>query len=431
MKKRIIGGLKFTGTVALCLVCSVLLGTLLLTAVYMLPTEPMDKNLGRSAEVFQSEGVRPDVFKWCSSRLDNYTDSFILLLAVYDGGESPLVEAMELERNHITTQNSPTADIVAHYINGEEFDTFYGVSRYWGGFLVYTKPLLLLTTYQNIRIINGVCQTLAFAAVIFLLVKQGFKRYIAPYCLAVAFLMPVTLAMSLQYSPCYYIMTFGCIALLLMRRRSLRRVSLLFLFIGIATVYFDFLTYPIATVGVPLALYFAISERKGFLSDCAYLVLPGACWGVGYGGMWLGKWITVSIVTKSNAFVTVLRKIRERTDNDPAEFAGKFVEDPSFTAIKRNIKAFIKTPVSILAFALVIALALLILYGLFTKRLPVSELTVAVPFAVLALLPMVWYWCTANHSLIHYWFTHKALVSTAFSGMCVLTRLAFRIKLKK
>ena len=51
---------RFLLALLIRVIVAVLTGTLLLTAVYCIPTDRMDANLGDSVEVFQKEGTMPD-----------------------------------------------------------------------------------------------------------------------------------------------------------------------------------------------------------------------------------------------------------------------------------------------------------------------------------------------------------------------------------
>ena len=68
------------------ILCSAVIGVLLLATVYNLPIDPIEKNVIESAIIIEEEGVYPTVFDWCTSALDNYTDSIMLTTAAYRGG---------------------------------------------------------------------------------------------------------------------------------------------------------------------------------------------------------------------------------------------------------------------------------------------------------------------------------------------------------
>ena len=56
------------GKSVLLIVLSAALGTGLLVLSEFMPAEPMDRNLARSADIFQVTGKFPNLHTWCSSR---------------------------------------------------------------------------------------------------------------------------------------------------------------------------------------------------------------------------------------------------------------------------------------------------------------------------------------------------------------------------
>ena len=60
------------------------------------------------------------------------------------------------------------------------------------------------------------------------------------------------------------------------------RMYLLFLALGIATSYFDFLTYPFVTLGVPLALMLVYNSKLRFPKQLFYTIQYSVLWCVGY-----------------------------------------------------------------------------------------------------------------------------------------------------
>lgn len=74
-----------------------------------------------------------------------------------------------------------------------------------------------------------------------------------------------------------------------------------FLIIGMLTSFFDFLTYPLFTLGMPLILISVLGTFSSVQKLCD-IVKNSIFWGIGYGGMWCGKWMVGSILTGDNLF---------------------------------------------------------------------------------------------------------------------------------
>jgi hypothetical protein len=249
------------------------------------------------------------------------------------------------------------------------------------------------------------------------MIKCGLKRYILPYLACVAMLMPVALAMSLQFSSCYYILTMGSIAVLLARDHLDQKDGLIFLYIGIATAYFDFLTYPAATLGIPAVFYCCVRKDSPVRDAFCRGVKVCFAWGVGYGLMWAGKWLFGSLILRKNILAIASDKVTERSSGD-----GNMLHN-IHAALSANIKTFLHTPVSILVFLLAVIFCIVLLQQLCRKQQTVRHAaSVIFPFLVLAFVPVAWYLISSQHAVIHYWFTNKALMVSVFAGLAALVK---------
>ena len=134
---------------------SILAGLMLLFAVYALPVEDMKANVARFSEIFNYEGIYPQMVSgYKYMQLDNYTDSIMLGAAIYDGPEGTMDKAVN-NYHPDSAQLSPELALM-NYANEvsayEYFQIPYG--RYWHGYLVPLKLLLLFFDYSDIRVLN-------------------------------------------------------------------------------------------------------------------------------------------------------------------------------------------------------------------------------------------------------------------------------------
>ena len=388
------------------LVIGCILATGLLYAVYLLPINKIDRNVGKSTLIFYQEGSYPELTGYATSTLDNWTDSVIVLEAASPRVESPIKDAMNVPRPLVGEEDSIDV-IVSHYYFGERFDGSVPYTRYWHGFLILMKPLLMFFNYGTIRIINGVVQALLVLLTCFLLFKNKFRKAIIPYALSFLMMMPIALAKSIQFSACFYVFTLGSIALLLMKKETRQKhSSIVFLWIGIMTAFFDLLTYPISTFGVPIVFFLLLSEDETLERKISQSVRNAICWGVGFGGMWVLKWAAASIVNGRNEFSVAMSffAIRTSSVSDDGEKFSLYATEI------RNYGAFSFTPVTILV---VLMIAYLCFRFLKNRKISMSEsLIILLPFVIAGLMPAIWYAFATNHSMIHFWFTNKACVTS-------------------
>ena len=275
---------------AFTLVLGILIGFLFLLAVYALPVEPMAENVRASVPAFNGEWAREDSYEtlvpgYRGTQLDNSTDAAMLLHAVYEE-DAPLARRAANGGRYVMNGNAFAALLT--YGMSEDASEMLGstIARYWHGYLVYLTPLMLVFSYSQIRLINGVFQTALALLLCWLLYKRGKKQCILPLLLVLCFWMPVVQAKCLQYSACHYLMLFGCIALVWNKDRLSRVEAVVFFLLGVGTAYIDYLTYPVVVLGIPLALYYVLRQYGGFWEDVGKGVKLSLTWAVGYVGMW-------------------------------------------------------------------------------------------------------------------------------------------------
>lgn len=426
MKKKTKNVVKYGLSLVGILLGSILLGTLLLATVYNLPTEQWtEEHMKAAANTLSAEGVYPDITEKATSRLDNYTDSIMLLNAAYSAEGSVFNQAMKIESNSINGLE-PQDIIVKHYKEGQDFNNVSNYNRYWHGYLVFLKPLLSMFSYKGIRIINAILQTTLVAVTIIMMVKREKKYLIMPLLILWAFLMPLALMKSMQFSSCFYIMMAGILALVWIKELTMKKVGLIFLVLGILLAFFDLLTYPIITFGVPVAVYLLISNEKKLGKQLIKFIFAGVCWLVGYMGMWVGKWTIGSIILGKELFSDAINQLLFRTSATGEQYA-------KIEVIDSNFQSFFDTPaVVILIIYITVMLTLIVVYIINQKRknktLWKGIVQAIIPFLVVAVVPIVWYLAVSNHSYHHYWFTNKILGVMIFACMCGLIRVCLDLK---
>lgn len=330
---------------------SVLIGMLMIVAVYALPVAEMKANVARSSEIFNYERIYPQIVQgYQYMRLDNYTDSIMLGAAIYDGAESTINKAVN--NYHIdSTQIAPDL-AMTNYANEVTVYDYFAVSygRYWHGYLVPVKLLLLFFDYGDIRILNFFFQSFLLFMIIRKLYRVHMEQYAPAFLIMIFILNPLTAALSLQFSSVYYIVLFSTILFLHLvehREDKESKINYLFFTTGILTAYFDFLTYPLVPFGILIVLYLVVNSENIRITSIKTLLQKGFLWGVGYGGMWSGKWLAGSVLTKQNLFANALNQIFLRTS------AGFYDGDEGYTrldALWRNISVLLKWPFLIVFF---------------------------------------------------------------------------------
>lgn len=411
------------------------IGFALLLLAYMIPTDRMVENARASIALFEQEGMSPQlIYGYKATTLDNYTDAWMLRNAFYDGQESVLQKAMNVYYYGYTDghTNNVCESMIA-YLRGEEGYERATYTEYWHGYLIILKPLLYLFDYGDIR------QILKFAAlalliyVCILLERKHMARVIPAFVAAMCCVESATIGMSLQYTSVFIIaMSFSIFILKSCpdalgntententgNTRMAVRIELLFLVIGMCTSYFDFLTYPIFTLGMPLLFWTLCMGMAGRNTGLPMMAINNALhWAVGYAGMWAQKWILYTILTGENLVAVGIRSVLYRSGR---EAGGESVG--YFETLSENIEVICKYPYVLAVFAGI----LLAIGG--KEACAMASKEVLITCLLIAALPPLWYAISVNHSYIHTYMTYKGLSISVFAVLCAITEMKNLIK---
>lgn len=407
---------KLIPKLAALVTVSAITGFILLILVYLLPTAPMEENIVESVEIFRREGTYPvtDIMG-VDTQLDNYTDALMLLSASYPGEESAMEKALKVYRYATVPDTDPALTLIAHYGDGAAVSST-AYERYWHGYLLALKPALSILNYRQIRVLNALMIGLCTLWLLSLMYKMGRANYIPPLLLSLLLIDPLAIVRSLQYSTIYYISILSS-SLMLLKLEWLKeekdRLPLFFAAVGCAASFFDLLTWPLASFGIPFCLLLCMDNRKSEKRLCLLLKCL-ASWFVGYGGMWAGKWIIAAVFGDADTIRTALTIAFFRSSM--ADEAGHVFSFLDVTA--RNL-AHLISPAALTAGIYVLAVAVILgrkrggIRGWFT-----AGCWNFAPLAVLALLPFLWYMAVGNHSYVHHWFTYRTLAVSAFAILC-------------
>lgn len=381
----------------------------MITAANYLPVNSEIKDA--SMEQVQSDGYFPSMdggyggfTSMNPTTLELATDSLMLKMAFYEGEGAGLEQAFRC----YSTQYE------------EEY------SRYWHGYVAVLRPLLMLFDYSELRILNGICQTLILLAVVHYVWKLKGIKYALALISSYILLMPVALAYCLQYSWAFYA-SFGSLFVYL-RWRSFwnkgNRYIYFFILTGAVTTYLDLLTYPLLSWGLNAVWYVLLRDTddasgetvcggKAAWEYVRRVAASGIAWLVGYSGMWAGKWALGSIVLRENLFEKAYSEALLWTVNEGAK---SITMGQRLDSLYKNWGVY---DYKIYVFLL----AAWLLYWLIRGAYCGWEKSVRTPALLLtACSSVVWYMALAGHSLLHYIFTHRTFgVSiAAFMGIVLV-----------
>lgn len=403
------------------IVVAVVVGTVLIIAVYCLPVESMREHVLDSNMIQYKE---TDVYYWApgvvSSKLDGFTDSLMLNNAVFSGSGSVVKDAMN--NPYVIVKDMEQSKGLVKYLVDDSLETqVVNYPRYWHGYLVWLKPLLMIMSYADIRIVFMFLQGILAMLTIIELYKYTGYRGTVPFGFMLLCMNPISTAMCMQYACMYTITLAAAYIMLKFKVFESSKYLYFFLWIGICTAFFDFLTYPVVGLGVSLILFIMLGgDRLG--SNIRRIVLSSISWLCGYAGMWIGKWIVAYILTGNNVLKDGFGAALYRSAGDSMEELG-VSSSSAGSVIRNNVEQLLSTPL-----LWVIALLIIVLIGLLLLRILRVKIDIVklASFAVVGLYPFVWYSVIRNHSAVHSWMTHRNLAVTIFAIAAMITYSMYR-----
>lgn len=380
---------------------------------YSIPSQWLEKNTALSLATFEAEGIYPSYgFRPRKIVLDNFTDSLMISTAFSAVDNSPHSLFFN-DRYVVSTQEANqlinlraalehTAPLTASY------------ERYWHGYLVFLRPLLVILNYQGIRFLLHIFLIGMFGYLVYLFCRRGeLLKSIALIgaALATDFLY---VGQSLQFSSVFAIGIVASLWFVLKRDKAVN-VPWLFFVTGMVTSYFDLLTAPLVTLGL---LLIVTTDEKSFLAFFKNTV----AWSLGYSLFWVSKWLLVETFFYKGAMNGALGHVLNRTVNQA---------DQQFSHIQTlilNISQLIGYDKMSKIICLGLALMLILLLVIYKKRH--IQLQKTLYWVVMATVPYAWYLVAANHSYLHVWFTYRAQFVTVAAGLMAYFTLIDWTKVK-
>jgi len=402
----------------------VFLGTLavlwlLLCLTAMIPNSAIQKNMLRSAENY----TRLDAFEFTKpaqlpSVADHYADA-ILLNVAWNMGEGDPAEASVATSYYDGEELGENAGLYYTVTEGTAPNTDY--TRYWHGTAGIIRLMSLVTDAVGIKTVGFVCFCLLITLNILLLGRKKHWDIAVILLLSLALVRVWNIRLSMEYQPCFLLFAALLPLYLHLERKGDRPILLLCVLSGVATAFFDFLTTETVTILLPVMVVTAVRAKEGRSITLKGILFCGIAWAVSYAGAFLAKWTLASLITGENAFALALTSVGERFGGEVENFA----EQPQsfLSALLANLTLLFGGPRRVDGMRLILGLGISLgvlfsLWYLLRKAKPRKGA------AVLLLLP-----CTAlilrylllnNHSYLHCFFTHRALVSVIFAVFMAL-----------
>lgn len=398
------------GKYALVFSVSVVLALALLILAAFAPQGRILENLWESVDYLRMEGVYPHMADYSdASRLDNFTDILMLLetAATNDGYLGSVLTNPVYVYDHA---GADLVELLECYLNQMPHDSVGYYVRYWMGFRVLLRFALTFFSYFQIRRYLAVIFFSLFAAVICSIAKHVDGKLAFAFALSVILVRPYVMVNSMQYSCCFLIMF---LAMLLVPRifRNARWEGVFFMEIGVLTMYFDFYTAPLITVGFPLVYLCALQLRDGKAMSMRQIGKDLVLWMTGYVLMWLAKLTLTSMLTSVNALANGLGALMGRIGVTKTSGLEEFYSLSRAAECLRDA-IFCDREGMFVFLAMLAVLVMAVVCTAVRKKVAGRDAMNLWPFLVLAVLPFIWFLATIQPLAMHHYFQYRIIALT-------------------
>ena len=372
---------------------AILAGYFLLFLVYLIPEERMGKNYESSMEYLSIQKIYPASF-----------DSFMLSLNFKNG--ITLHNAL-LNNSGFILDEYTSRIMLEKAVLEEDLPPHLaalsvgGYRRYWHGYLVFLKILLLFFDYPQIKVINIFLMSSLLLVFCSLLYRKKSSDKMILFLTALFLIWPFVLPLSLQYCPLSYLVLIGLIFL----PQNKSCYSQYFLLLGICTSYLDLLTFPLVVYGVPMFFILTECENLSVKNNLLLILRLLLNFSFGYLGMWFGKWILAECMLQEKVLADAFNRILFRASSSTGDNADITIN--AFTSICANLGNY-----SNFIFLSVFLILLILLFQKWHSNKGYKFIFCMrnVPYLVLMTFPFIWYVLIKNHSYIHGFFTYRNMI---------------------
>lgn len=289
-------------------------------------------------------------------------------------------------------------------------DGVWFYTRYWMGFRVVLRLALLFFNYAQIKRYLSFLFFSLFAAVICSVSKHVNSKVAFLFALSILLIRPHVMATSMQLTCCFFI-AFLAMLLIPWLYRNPKWEGLFFMEVGMLTMYFDFYTVPLVTVGFPLMYLYILKQEASTPVSFKNLLKNLLAWFAGYGLMWIAKLVLTTILTSENAlefgFTSFFSRVGIAKDTELSQY---YALKPAFDGIRKAVFSDnLGTVVYLLGAGVILALVVWRILRGHASRKTVEK---AVPYLFFAVIPIIWFVITRQPVAIHYFFQYRTIALT-------------------
>ena len=429
MKQKIKAILKYP--LIFIVVIAIFILTLILTSLF--PRDWIQRGSTDSAEILLKEGNPNRIL---DMKLDNYTDALMINTAYSIDSSNPFESIMLVRKNYLPEKEQTVhqdknggleSTAEANYNILEELyktvnndiSESYEYARYWHGYLVLLRPALIFFDISQIKVIIGIILVLLAFYLIISLNKKINSKFCYIIILGLAFSDFFLMGLTLQGVMTFIISMITSI-IICKRFDKIKNIGPYFFVTGMVTCFFDLLTHPIITLGIPLIVYLLLKQEKEQVSlkeAIKIIILNSILWGIAYVLTNLTKWIIVDLFYNRNLVEIALTQFVFRSQGVVSS------EHTYYRAIVDNILVAGIRPILYMGIILIYIIVFLI------KNYKEIHLDIksSIPYLIISVMPIAWFLLMKNHDIEHSFFTYRGLV-VFYIGIGIFFAKIFALK---
>ena len=428
--------IKYFYTFIILIIIYILLGV----ATSLIPKSLIEENSKKSAEYLANinhgvDIIQKDTF-YKGEYIFNYTNALMLNTAYSIDTNKPLESFLLARENYIvgetkTVNKDETLYGLSEYPYRNQTEEYYNIThnladieafeyaRYWHGYLVILRPMLILFSYDMIEKLSITFFIILLGICTYLISKKINKVSAILFLLSFIIMNLFYISGSINEITCFIIMLCANIYILI-NYSKIKKASLVFFIIGSITSFLDLLTNPLITIAIPLCIYMLLKEKekKWNLKEriIEYLKILIA-WLMGYGLTWFSKWLLVDIMYNRNLIEVALKQMIYRMQGKECE------QIISYGFVISNNMRFLGKQV---LYMTVIISIIIMLIGIIKNKgkliINQTNITQLLMYLAISLLPFIWYFVLKNHSAVHARFTHRLFIISIFAFWTFLAK---------
>lgn len=407
--------------VVLCLISLVL--------VTMLPDKTVKEHCKKIAESYASEKtIIPEIKMGINNTmLDNYANAKSVSIIYALDRERPLSSVMEAK--YYEEDMKSMTQCLVDLVNGNE-ETNQEYTRYWHGYIVILKPLLMLFNEKGVYIFIGII----LLSLILLIIKELWKidkRAIIAFIIGLYMITIWVVPICFEYM--WAMIVSFVISLIVLKKDNgeNKKIYYYFWITGILTCFFDFLTVELLTVLLPL-MFILIKRNKekklGNLKEIIIFIIKSLIiWGLGYMLMFIAKWIIASIILRRNCIVEAIEKAGVRINGDVVGLSSNKLWIGALKKNFDNLQPIFYVRKKYIIYVLIPTITIIMLL---INRYKDKNMFYLYGMLILGLIPYIRYSILLNHSYRHYFFTFRLQLVTIMAFILIVLNVFERKRVK-